>query len=350
MKKGKKVKKNKQQAGLESIAISFDEISASLKSIAHSMETNQVAHLENQEHNIHQRTDNLLYVLNNLDYGTQVHELNYEIDILQPMDKTIKFDMEEKYEDAKVELTDFFEMISINLENSEKKMTFDEELDRIANFFGKKYNELSILINIIKHNMGKGTEFALCLKDYPQSTIGVICQTATLLLKMSLLVEYAYRKSPHFLVTARPNSMKLIRDFFNGEWLEHYMASNLRKVIGDLADELRKPFQFYIFENIRIALSSGDSLDLDLVIKINHFFYWIAYKPGSYQRNIAHYNIFSNQNRLDYGNTYVVIGEFDETRASFSNESAGIPVNSLDNFETFFKERLRNQIVERELK
>lgn len=338
-------KKNKKKIDLENIAIALDEISVSLKSIALLLETNQSMPLNNQDHQLYQGIASIMYVGNQLKEATHESECNMPVDHLLVMKDPVKLDVEEKYEDARIALTDFLATIHINFQHSQKKLIIDNDLDTIANLFGRKYNELSPLMNNIKGNIEKRTSFSLCLKNYAQSTVGIICQAALCLLNTSLLAEYVYRKSPSFLLTARPNTGEAVRDFFCGEWLERYLVSITRKVIRNLADELKRPVCFHIFEQSRITLPKNSIIDLDLVIKINDIFYWVTYQSGSYRRNIAHHALFINKQRFDYGNAYVVIGEFQENEPSSTDKSTSMPVHSLSNFETCFKERLRKQIL-----
>ena len=102
----------------------------------------------------------------------------------------------------------------------------------IANNIGSSYPAVEPLIKEIKRNLAKGQQFTLCIKEYSTKDITYMCGLATMLKQHGLLKEYIYKKSPHFIIVAKPENSSKIHDFYTGHWLEYYTASVVRSAMS----------------------------------------------------------------------------------------------------------------------
>jgi hypothetical protein len=97
---------------------------------------------------------------------------------------------------------------------------YDKIFDNISDFIGERYDSVKPLLDRIKSNMAKESSFTLSIKEETQNARSSICQLGNSLYSYAMLKSYIYKKSPHFMIIAKPSSKPEFQNLYSGGWME----------------------------------------------------------------------------------------------------------------------------------
>lgn len=209
----------------------------------------------------------------------------------------------------------------------------------IANNIGSSYSAVEPLIKEIKRNLAKGQQFTLCIKEYSPKDITYMCGLATTLKQHGLLKEYIYKKSPHFIILAKPENSSKIHDFYTGHWLEYYTASVVRSAMSGR----RGARSVNINTEVRDKLDS--ILEFDVIATFRDDVFWIECKTGEYKKYIDKYEKTAIKLGLDSSHVFLVIAGIDDATVKALNEQHSITICNVESFKTVFESSLNRIIV-----
>ncbi len=205
-------------------------------------------------------------------------------------------------------LHEFLAKRSIAIKTLRQSQEYDAIHEELALLIGSKYYHVSPLIDHIKRTMQSGQSFTLNLSQYSQAVIADITQLGRKLHELAFLTTYHYQKSPKYIVTARPNTLPEIQNFFSGQWLERYILQVFHGIGQDVQAQLGEAVL-----NPQIVLPNGDDFELDLLATANGRIYWIECKTGAYQEHIAKYSRFAQILKLPHQQTIMVLPDAHES-------------------------------------
>jgi len=128
-------------------------------------------------------------------------------------------------------LIDFLDARGIKVTLQPVKDEVDAVLDRLSQAIGVRYASIAPFYSRLKSNLSDGRAFTLNLKNEPLERVSDICQVAQELHRLAFLEEYLYRKSPHFLLHARPSRLPRAINFMTGGWLERHALNVVRSSV-----------------------------------------------------------------------------------------------------------------------
>lgn len=180
----------------------------------------------------------------------------------------------------------------------------DEVLDKLSNYLGDRYKQLSDLLVLLKRHTQSGQRFTLSLKSMSQDAVSSNCQFCSFLHNLAMLTYYRYDRSPTFLITAAPTTQPTFQKFINGHWLERYVRSRVMTYESLIADCLMNP---------QVILPNGDDFELDIfaVSKVGKPL-WIEAKTGEYQTRIAKYGKLASVLGLKKDEAFLVVPDLSE--------------------------------------
>jgi hypothetical protein len=123
-------------------------------------------------------------------------------------------------------------------------------------FIGEHRDTVAPLLDLVLEGKA-GAPIRLDLKQRPAAEVGVICQFGQALARLGLLAEYAYRRAPHYLLTARVRDCPDGRRFLAGGWFPYYARGAVLRRLG----QPRPPHAL----DVRLSLPDGAAVELDLV-------------------------------------------------------------------------------------
>lgn len=205
-------------------------------------------------------------------------------------------------------LHEFLAKRSIAIKTLRQRQEFDAIHDEIAVIIGSKYYHVSAFIDNIKRTMQSGQSFSMNLSQYSQAVIADITQLGRKFHDLAFLTTYHYQKSPKYLITARPNTLPEIQNFFSGQWLERYIYQVFTGIGRDVKASLGEAVL-----NPQIVLPNGDDFELDMLATANGRIYWIECKTGAYQDHIAKYSRFAQILQLPVNQTIMVLPDAHES-------------------------------------
>ncbi|MEY3989830.1 MAG: hypothetical protein RI985_911 [Chloroflexota bacterium] len=204
------------------------------------------------------------------------------------------------------------------------RQEYDAVHDDVALALGSKYYAISPLLDQIKRTMQLGQTFHLNIGQYSQTSVADITLIGRKLHELAFLTTYHYQKAPRFLVTARPNTIPEVQNFFSGQWLERYIMQVFMGIGQDLQARLGD-----VVLNPQIVLPNGDDFELDLLATANDRVYWIECKTGSYQEHIAKYSRFAQILKLPATQAIMVLPDAHESLTQNLSRMFGMHVVNL---------------------
>ena len=211
----------------------------------------------------------------------------------------------------------------------------------IANNIGTAYSDVEPLIKEIKRNLAKGQQFTLCIKAYSQKDITYMCGLATTLKQHGLLKEYIYKKSPHFIIVAKPENSSKIHDFYTGHWLEYYAASVVRSAMSGRRGARS------VNMNTEVRDKLDYVLEFDVIATFRDEVFWVECKTGEYKKYIDKYEKTAERLGLDSSHVFLVIAGIDDATVKALNEQHNITICNVESFKTVFESSL-NRIIANE--
>ncbi|WP_172960795.1 hypothetical protein [Thermus scotoductus] len=218
-----------------------------------------------------------------------------------------------------------------------KKPQEDDEkekvLTRLALFLGDRYASLDKLYERLKQSLSTKRQFELSLSEATQEEIANSTQFCTMLKQYALLTSYHY-KSEERRIRAKASTEGWVQNFLTGGWLERYVAERLRKFLRsrNLAHEVAVGYQ--------VTLPNGDTMELDVLLRVGERFFWFEAKTGDFQAHIAKYAGLKKVLGLSARESFLVLLGMDKARAKELSALHGLTVVNQANFLDIFQEVL----------
>lgn len=204
------------------------------------------------------------------------------------------------------------------------RQDYDDVHNEIALLLGSKYYTVSPLLDQIKRTMQLGNMFTMNIGQHSQTAIADITLIGRKLHDLAFLTMYQYQKAPRYIVTARPNTLPEVQNFFSGQWLERYILQVFMGIGRDVQAQLDEAIL-----NPQIVLPNGDDFELDLLATANGRIYWIECKTGSYQDHITKYSRFAQLLKLPSSQAIMVIPDAHESLTQNLSRMFGMNVVNL---------------------
>jgi len=214
----------------------------------------------------------------------------------------------------------------------------DEVLGQIAIFMGNRYSLIEKFYRNIKSTLSSGKTFIINLKDAPQEQVATITHLANRLHRIAFLEEYNYRKSPQFILSARPNRIPPAINFLTGQWLERFV----KEQIIELLESLNLQISYSYLLNPKIILPNGDDFELDIMFKIGQNIFWFEAKTGDYQKHIHKYSKMASILGLNREHAYIILTDIEETLANELSSVFPVTVVNVEGFAEHFEGVLTN--------
>ncbi len=218
-----------------------------------------------------------------------------------------------------------------------KKPQEEEEkekvLTRLGLFLGDRYPSLEKLYERLKQSLSTKRQFELSLSEATQEEIANSTQFCTMLKQYALLTSYHY-KSEERRIRAKASTEGWVQNFLTGGWLERYVAERLRKFLRskNLAHEVAMGYQ--------VTLPNGDTMELDVLLRVGERFFWFETKTGDFQAHIAKYAGLKKVLGLSTRESFLVLLGMDKARAKELSALHGLTVVNQANFLDIFQEIL----------
>lgn len=233
----------------------------------------------------------------------------------------------------------------IIIQNIPPETAADPVLNSLAQQLGSNYELVKPLYQRIKRNMQQGNEFTLKLKGEAGSTISRICSFANHLYRVAFLEEYHYRRSPQFLLRARPTQKPLAQNFFSGDWLERYVLQLVQSAVERLSKQLERKFDLAYVTNPHITFNNGQEGELDIMLHVDDQIYWIETKSGDYQQHIEKYSMMARVMNLDANHAIMVLPDIAPTDSANLAGLFHMTVFALNAFEQGMFAILREELT-----
>lgn len=200
----------------------------------------------------------------------------------------------------------------IKIKSERERDDADEVLDRLAVLMGSRFRHVRTFYERLKSAMSAGRSFTLNLRNESKEVVSSTCQLATELHRIAFLEEYRYRKSPQYLLYARPSRLPRALNFLAGGWLERYAVAQA----VDAARTCNPSVRCSYLKNPQIILPNGDDFELDVLFEAEGEIYWMELKTGEYQRHIAKYSRMSRLLGLNRNRCYMVLTDLPSASAA----------------------------------
>lgn len=223
-------------------------------------------------------------------------------------------------------LREFLAKRGVTIKHERERDEADEVLDRLALFMGSRFQRIQRFYERLKRHLGDGRPFTLNLCNEPQEVVSSTCQLATELHTLALLEEYHYRRSPEYLLRARPSRQPRAINFLTGGWLERYGVAQLIGAARGIDPAARCSY----LKNPQIVLPNGDDFELDVLFEVEGEIYWLELKTGDYQRHIAKYAKVSRVLGLPFHRAYMVLTDIPRASATSLSALFGMSVTTSD--------------------
>ncbi|WP_105316616.1 hypothetical protein [Thermus tenuipuniceus] len=209
----------------------------------------------------------------------------------------------------------------------------EKVLTRLALFLGDRYPSLEKLYERLKQSLSTKRQFELSLSEASQEEIANSTQFCTMLKQYALLTSYHY-KSEERRIRAKASTEGWVQNFLTGGWLERYVAERLRRFLRsrNLAHEVAVGYQ--------VTLPNGDTMELDVLLRVGERFFWFEAKTGDFQAHIAKYAGLKKVLGLSARESFLVILGMDKARAKELSALHGLTVVNQANFLDVFQEVL----------
>ncbi|MFN3179885.1 MAG: hypothetical protein ACK41R_07055 [Thermus sp.] len=218
-----------------------------------------------------------------------------------------------------------------------KKPQEEEEkekvLTRLALFLGDRYSSLEKLYERLKQSLSTKRQFELSLSEATQEEIANSTQFCTMLKQYALLTSYHY-KSEERRIRAKASTEGWVQNFLTGGWLERYVAERLRKFLRS------KNLPHEVAVGYQVTLPNGDSMELDVLLRVGERFFWFEAKTGDFQTHIAKYAGLKKVLGLSARESFLVLLGMDKARAKELSALHGLTVVNQANVVEIFQEVL----------
>lgn len=241
-------------------------------------------------------------------------------------------------------LETFLSSRKIAIKSRAKEEPADKVIDSLSLFLGEHYDALSSLLAKIKRAMQHGMPITESVRDLSQRDISAVCQFCTRLHEIAFLEQYQYLRSPAYLIKAKPTTLPIAQRFFGGQWLERFVLLVVKAVFERVASEVEAKPGFEYLINPQITLPNGDDFELDVLVAIGSFVYWIEATTGDYQQHIAKYSRFAKLLGLDVRHSFMVLPDVAAERCATLSDLFSMTVCNLGNFEEKFLASVRADI------
>ncbi|MDM7324466.1 MAG: hypothetical protein P3W93_005630 [Thermus sp.] len=223
-----------------------------------------------------------------------------------------------------------------------KKPSEDEEkekvLNRLALFLGDRYPSLEKLYERLKQSLSTKRQFELSLSEASQEEIANSTQFCTMLKQYALLTSYHY-KSEERHIRAKASTEGWVQNFFTGGWLERYVAERLRKFLRS------KNLPHEVAVGYQVVLPNGDTMELDVLVRVGERFFWFEAKTGEFQAHIGKYGGLRKVLGLSAKGSFLVLLGMDKARAKELSALHGLTVVNQANFLDVFQEVLEGDAL-----
>lgn len=213
---------------------------------------------------------------------------------------------------------------SIAIKTLRTRQEYDPVHDEVALLLGSKYYSIHPLLDHVKRTMQQGQTFNMNIGQYSQTAIADITLIGRKLHDLAFLTMYHYQKAPRYLVSARPNTIPEVQNFFSGQWLERYIMQVFMGIGHDVNAQIGEAIL-----NPQIVLPNGDDFELDLLATANGRVYWIECKTGSYQEHITKYSRFAQLLKLPASQAIMVLPDAHESLTQNLSRMFGMHVVNL---------------------
>ncbi|MGM9794889.1 MAG: hypothetical protein ACI3ZZ_01530 [Candidatus Aphodosoma sp.] len=192
----------------------------------------------------------------------------------------------------------------VNICNNED---VSDALKSLSLFMGNKYEYISDIYKKIKARLGDGRTITANLRNKSQEEISSTCQFCTLLYNIAFLSEYKYRKSPNYILYAKPNRDPKVINFLTGHWFELYVKTLFENEIINLISNYNNNIKWGCLSNPQIKLPNGDYFELDILCSVNGEIFWFEVKTGPYQDYISKYSNIADLLDIDDEHRFLVL-------------------------------------------
>ena len=230
---------------------------------------------------------------------------------------------------------------NLYLEQLPEQMDFDELFDKAAYYIGNKYELTKPLVDSLKISASQGKDFELQIGNYSQIAIGNMCQLCNYLYKNNLLEEYHYKKSPKYIIKAKPIFQGHVQNLFTGKWLERYIFQIVKNTVGS---HFNNDIEYHIFRNIRVKSENSGEFELDILLLIDKYYYWFECKTGKYQQYLERYSNFAKVRGFNKKHTFMVSLKADKNTCDNLSSNYNISVVNVLNFQQAFQKQLEIDI------
>lgn len=222
---------------------------------------------------------------------------------------------------------------NITIKNVPPEDGADEVLDNLATLLGEKFSLIKPFYEKAKETFSSALpSFSMSLKNYPPESISAICQFAQSLHELAFLEDYIYKKSPNYIIYAKPNKIPKAINFFTGHWLERFVKIEVIKLIQQVNPNLK----FSYLKNPQVKLPNGLDFEFDILFEIEGEIYWFEAKTGDYQRYIEKYSNIAKILKLDTDHVYVILLELPDSVAKSLKNLFNINILRIDDFPSAF--------------
>lgn len=205
---------------------------------------------------------------------------------------------------------------------------------KIANIIGNSYLLVEKFIKEIKRNLAGAKKFTLYMRDYSDDEKCAICGLATTLKEHKFLKEYFYKKSPHFLLTAKPDNSPELHNFYTGQWLEIYAANIVRTLFSGRHGTRS------VNLNTKVKTNDGSDFEFDVIGILGDEVFWVECKTGDYKKYIIKYEKIARELGLDTLRVFLVIAGIDDVTVKALNDEHNITICNVENFRSVFENSL----------
>ena len=217
----------------------------------------------------------------------------------------------------------------------------DETMDRLAMTLGQNFRGLKGLLGQIKRNFQHGGGFQMNLAKCSQRDVALITQQCQVWHKLAFLSSYYYERAPVCTLHAKAGKLPKAQQFFNGQWLERFLAGIVKKAACRVQDQLGRALRVECLANAQITLPNGDEFEMDLLVRTNEGqVFWIEGKTGDYQRDADKYRRFAKSLGLPKERCFMVLSEAADDDCSMLTSLFDMTVANTALFEAAFTRAL----------
>ncbi|MDW8244797.1 MAG: hypothetical protein RMJ88_16435 [Thermogemmata sp.] len=214
-------------------------------------------------------------------------------------------------------------------------------LKRVVEFMGRQYKLVHPIVRGIKqHANNKKRTIKRNMSHLPQCVRKQLIGFCQDLKSLCLIQDFVYQEE-EFRINIIPAPNENNRKFFDGHWLEQYVALTAKKILADTAWK----FGYYNLSlgywlNLSLILPDNKKCELDGFAVVGQNAYWIEAKTGDCDQDIRKFAKLGKALGIKPERYFIVQVDYDESKCKEMRVNSGIQVCTLKQFPEMLKERL----------